>query len=709
MFSSLRVRSAVFLTPYHLRIAIVLLSSIISVYALQTPNPLLCGVIFCPLVLIGTMMLTRYHIRTQEKVCALIVALGFSLSLVLGLHISISGSLYIGSIEENLITPYSMFDLVLFITLIPSWRVVALNIIKGVQPYSLRYGIRYHTSREHTLTSHDHTLTSHAAFDWTSQPRIRFVLIGAGLMFILWLPYLLNYYPGVIFNDTTSSIRQILGTQEWSNHFPVIYTVYLGIWFAVAHIIGASNTTAAALYSVSQMILYALMWSYALNWAAMRLMMLWKYYRTRQLLGKATGISQRRRYRPTKRSHPHMQQRAQCKRTRSFFHGMNRSLPEGPHMLALVFCILWALDPYIATYSIAFWKDPLFSSALLVMTCQLIDAFLSGGAALSAQRAWRPLWVICLLFVLFFRNNGVYLIAAIGLTWSLWHLITRLRDNTNHRPTIQATRFIGLSTLIGVVSFFLITGPFYQAIGIAKTEKAESLGMFVNQMARVVAEGEEISDSDQAFLESMLPYELYVSEYVPTCIDNIKWNNSFNDSALEDKEFWHHWASLATAYPTTFFEAWELETFGFWTVNVPEVYAFANLSGGAPYTVASNISEQLSVYDIYPKNLLSDTPFSQVELPLDAPSVPLGIYLWLLITLSVGLICTRRTSWCIMLIASLTLLGSLVLISPIWYWPRYGAAVQFSTICFVVLVIASRMSDTTIPLASCENTTRFIP
>ena len=45
--------------------------------------------------------------------------------------------------------------------------------------------------------------------------------------FILWIPYLVIYYPGFIFGDSLGSIAQALGVAKLYNHHPIFYTLFL--------------------------------------------------------------------------------------------------------------------------------------------------------------------------------------------------------------------------------------------------------------------------------------------------------------------------------------------------------------------------------------------------------------------------------------------------------------------------------------------------
>lgn len=150
------------------------------------------------------------------------------------------------------------------------------------------------------------------------------------IMFALHLPYLLTYYPGFVFSDSLSSIGQALGQLPCSNHFPIAYTALIGACIALAHTLGLSTTTGCALYSLMQTFVMCITYSLMIQW-----------------------IMQRTRIARWWRA-----------------------------ILVAVF----GLAPYIATYSIALWKDPLFSAAIVVVTVLLFDFVSTSGKSSTVAR-----------------------------------------------------------------------------------------------------------------------------------------------------------------------------------------------------------------------------------------------------------------------------------------------------------------------------------
>lgn len=463
--------------------------------------------------------------------------------------------------------------------------------------------------------------------------RIKATLSLALIPFIFWIPYLLIYWPGFIFGDTINSFSQIAGLTPFNNRHPFLYTIFIEICLKIGNILGVGNTGGCILYCLIQMGFMAYAFSYLSRWITARCSL--KNY------------------------------------------------------WSLIIALIFSLSPYIATYSIAMWKDPFFSTALALATLLLMDFVLSKGAIVKSSKAWLPCFLILLLIIVFSRNNGIYIIACTEIVLLVYWLVTRRKPE---RSFAHIGKLAGAIACV-VVLCLVVTGPVYRALGVAPSPKVESVGILLNQMARVAALDGDMTESDREYLNSIVPLDEYKTLYTPATVDNLKWSASFNGVALEN-DFFEHWLSLFAQNPRTYFEAWELQTFGFWAVNQPDVLSFgANISSGVPRNTVGAYAADLDDYQINAENKLGHDSLRNV-FPQDSRSIPVSIIFWSVAFLSICLCLSGRARWVIALVPSLALLGTLIVASPIWYWPRYGAAVQFLIPYYVALIILMRNSTT---------------
>lgn len=172
-----------------------------------------------------------------------------------------------------------------------------------------------------------------------------------GLIFVAWIPYFLNYYPGVISADSMSQICQSLGINNLTNHHPVFHTFFISIAMNIGKLLGNYNL-GVAIYSIVQMIVASAIFSFAIYYMAKR------------------GVDSKFR------------------------------------ILTLLF---YAFYPVNGLYSITMWKDIPFAVAMLVFTIMMTEIAINQESFMKSKLK-NVLLVISMLLVILFRNNGFYVV-----------------------------------------------------------------------------------------------------------------------------------------------------------------------------------------------------------------------------------------------------------------------------------------------------------
>ena len=286
------------------------------------------------------------------------------------------------------------------------------------------------------------------------------------------------------------------------------------------------------------------------------------------------------------------------------------------------------------------------------------------------------------LDVMLMRNNGLYICAALFVVLVTIAALGRLDRIVPMASTSQLAVPLGLA----LVACLVITGPVYSAMGVVPSEDVESVGIPLAQMARVSALDGDMSASDRSYMNDLLPLDRYKEVYRPSIIDPLKWNEKFNAEQLKDG-FWTHWVSMFLRNPSMYFEAWELQTFGFWAPNVKGADGLPeNFLMGVPYNLMADGEASAGVVF---RNLLSffGDGVDKV-IGLSAWSISGAVVFWLLVFSAVLLISLGRSRFALPLLPFVLLYGTLFIASPIWYWPRYIVAAQFGLP--VVLVVVAR-------------------
>lgn len=466
-----------------------------------------------------------------------------------------------------------------------------------------------------------------------SSIRVLSVTVRALVIFLLYLPFFLRYCPGLFFGDTFSSFAQIMGWNPLSNHHPVAFTMMMAACIKIAGLMGMGPSAGVALLTVFQMACVASMFGYLSIWVTSRL-----------------GVSSR---------------------------------------WSWLLVAFFGLSRYCALYSVALWKDPLFSCCLVLVVTMLADVVMGKGSWSSVLRLL--VFGALALGVMLLRNNGLYICAALFVALAIAAVLNRLGRIAPMEPAPRLAVSLGLA----FVTCLVITGPVYSAMGVVPSEAVESAGIPLAQMARVAALDGDMSESDRSYMNELLPLDRYKEVYRPSLIDPLKWNEDFNAEHLVDG-FWTHWASMLSRNPSIFFEAWELQTFGFWAPNVkgadglPENYLM-----GAPYNLVADAEASAGVAF---RNLLAPLGDSvDVVIGLSAWSISGAAVFWLLMFSAVLLVSHGRARFALPLLPFLLLYGTLFIASPIWYWPRYIVAAQFGLPVVLVVVVRGLLSSESRP------------
>ena len=180
----------------------------------------------------------------------------------------------------------------------------------------------------------------------------RSFFIVAGIIFIAYIPYLLNEYPGIISPDSCIEIMTGLGyVTPISNHHPVFHALIISIAMNIGKLIG-NYTTGIAIYSIMQMIFTACVFSYTIYYMAKKNINIW---------------------------------------------------------LRVICLVFFAFYPPFAAYSVTMWKDVPFGLMMMLFTIDIIELITNKEEFLKSKRKNITFTIIMILTFLF-RNNGIYVV-----------------------------------------------------------------------------------------------------------------------------------------------------------------------------------------------------------------------------------------------------------------------------------------------------------
>lgn len=326
-----------------------------------------------------------------------------------------------------------------------------------------------------------------------------------------------------------------------------------------------------------------------------------------------------------------------------------------------IITIAYAVIPFFGQTSMAMWKDPLFGASLVLLTLNMLE-FNTEESSVNKNKCLAKIGVLALLTCLL-RNNGIY---AIAFTFFVILAISIYRKNKRKELIKLIANFFAVICL-----YFVITGPVYSKFEVMPTEKVESLGICINQMASVAASDDGImSERERKFMNNIFPIEKYKKNYRPCAVDLLKWNPNFNGSYLNSSEFFKIYISMGLKNPSKYICAWALMTFGYWAPNRWELNNDSGTLSKGNFNDVLVSGLPIKVVDL---NALPDNLLYKV-FTVQGSILSLGIVDWILLFSVLVMLLKCDIRGLVAISVSVGVMITLILASPYWYWQRYGIA-----------------------------------
>lgn len=317
------------------------------------------------------------------------------------------------------------------------------------------------------------------------------------------------------------------------------------------------------------------------------------------------------------------------------------------HGVAICFVGLYFIVSQVfPLYAISMWKDVLFGAILLLLVLDLYDIWESKGEELLHAKGMTK-FAILILLTCFMRNNGVYVGIALLIVMVIYY-----------RRFVKKLAPVFAAVVAGVL---LIQGPLYSALGIAKSPFQEAAGIPIQQVARTVAMGGQMTDEQLEYLNCLLPIEEYEKSYTPYTSNNIKGHAQFDRTYFNETkgEFIKVWAQMLFPNFKHYVKAYLMETSGYWHVSVKD------------WIVATGTKEMdigLTEIDV----IQQVTGISMKGFLLDlADFISVGGLVWIVVFVwAAGILLRRKGAWLYILPLAL-LWGTNMIAAPTYAEFRY--------------------------------------
>ena len=416
----------------------------------------------------------------------------------------------------------------------------------------------------------------------------KFFITSWIIIFIFYFIYFIVYFPGKLTYDSNLQIEWIKNG-IFSDWHPFLHTQLVSLFYNIGNNIFHSENIGIAIYILFQMIIMSLLFAYV----------------CRYLYKKQIDIR-----------------------------------------ICLFVLICYAILPQYTHYSITLWKDVLFGGAFVLILISLIE--FSNNKFNKSQII---LFTLGLLMMLFFRNNGIYIVLFM-IPFILYTFRKKIR--------------IFLPLMLSIVTiYFIVKGPIYNFIGVVKTNSVEALSIPLQQISRVISLEKDIDEKDLKYLNSIIDTSKIKENYTPYISDPIKNMIDRNRVEKTKSELISVWSKLLVKYPQIYVEAYLSQTLGYWYTDVD-------------YWVTSNSNQKDNiVYKVFDLTASNNIPFSNL-----CWSIGLGFIITLLsFTLSI----CRKNKKSICYIPFLGLWLTMMIASPVFAEYRYVYGL-FTCMPLIILV-----------------------
>jgi len=336
---------------------------------------------------------------------------------------------------------------------------------------------------------------------------------------LCWLPYFLYEYPGIMTSDSIHQYAQVIGANELSNHHSVVHTALLGLFYKIGLSLTDDVSLGLALYTAAQMLFMAFVAGYVVR-----------------TLQQANVI-----------------------------------MP----VLILTICF-YALMPYNGAYAVTIWKDTPFAGCMTLFAAGLMRFLLRNSFSSSADTIPKlklsEYFTLLLPYVLsgvllcLLRTNGwIFFVLSVPFILILYRKWMRV--------------MIPLHLIILLLVLF-IKYPVMYVYEIPQADFIESLSIPIQQIARVIADGESLTESETEFITQLMEPEQIADSYQPAVSDNIQKlirQKSGDYLTTHKSEFFKIWFSIGIKHPKTYFDAFIAQTIGYW---YPDVSCEVGLADG---------------------------------------------------------------------------------------------------------------------------------
>lgn len=224
--------------------------------------------------------------------------------------------------------------------------------------------------------------------------------------------------------------------------------------------------------------------------------------------------------------------------------------------ICVITMLFYALLPYHGMYVVTMWKDILFAGCVTLFSATLVRLyFLDSREKMKISTLFSIIlpYIISGFMICMLRSNGF-----IAFIPTIPFILFTLRE--------QMKKVLPATCIILLLAIF-IRFPCMYIYGIKQADFAESISIPAQQMARVVANGESLSEYETEHLNQFMDVSQISKVYDRHVSDPIKYlirENGIENLEANKGEFFSLWFHMGLNHPRAYLDGFVDQTFGYW-------------------------------------------------------------------------------------------------------------------------------------------------
>ena len=415
------------------------------------------------------------------------------------------------------------------------------------------------------------------------------------LIFLSYIPVFLYEYPGIFTHDSLREIYDGLNNlSHLVNHHPIFHVYLLSIFFNIGKVLFGTNNAGIAMCSIAQMFACSITFSYLIS------------FLDKQKISNTIRI------------------------------------------ICFLFILLY---PPFYFYSISLWKDVPFALAMVYFTVQTVKIFTDGKYLDNKYNILKI--IISAIFVILFRNNGIYVVLLSFLMYIIFYKGRRKQ--------------MSLIFIVLLVFYIIFKGPVFSLLNVKDGPTREALSIPIQQVARTyVYKQDSLTEEEKKLIHKWITNEDITTNYNPYVSDNMK--ETFSEELFKENkmEFIGLWFKLFLKYPSVYFESFFIGSYGYWYPDETNWIA----ENWYEYGYNSSVEYQKSpLVNLKIVERIKDDVNTR-KIPIISILFSIGFFFWMLLFLLAYAIYNKRYQL-VFIFLPILFLWLTTIASPVWCEYRY--------------------------------------